>query len=75
MHTQSPVPGHDGSSVRRSARRLPTRVVANRYHVSSRSIERWTADPRLGFPQPLIINRRKYWAENELDDFDKRSGG
>jgi hypothetical protein len=52
--------------------RLPTRVVAQRYNVSTKSIMRWAADSRLGFPRPLIINRRKYWSEAELDAFDAR---
>jgi hypothetical protein len=71
MNIQAGLPGHGAPSVRRSAQRLPTRAVATRYGVSTRSIERWTASPDLGFPRPLIINGRKYWAEVELDDFDK----
>jgi hypothetical protein len=63
-------PGHVDPGVYRLARRLPTRRVAERYNVSTRSIERWANDPNLGFPQPLVINKRKYWSEAELEQFD-----
>jgi hypothetical protein len=52
-------------------RRLPTGAVAARYEVSTRSIERWCADPELGFPQPLYVNDRKYWSLAELDAWDR----
>jgi predicted DNA-binding transcriptional regulator AlpA len=49
---------------------LPTRAVMERYQVSDRSIDRWVADPNLGFPQPLKINRKRFFYEHELDAFD-----
>ena len=51
---------------------LPTRHVAKRYSVSSRSIDRWVENPALNFPQPLQINGRNYFNEGELDEFDRR---
>jgi predicted DNA-binding transcriptional regulator AlpA len=72
---ESGLPGHASPSVRRSARRMPTRAVADRYGVSTRSVERWTADPKLNFPQPLRINKRRYWSEAELDEFDRSRSG
>jgi hypothetical protein len=29
-------------------------------------------DPRLGFPQPIVINRRRYWDEDAVICFDKQ---
>lgn len=51
---------------------LPTRVVARRYSVVGRSIDRWIDNPALGFPKPIRINGRNYFDEAELDEFDKR---
>jgi predicted DNA-binding transcriptional regulator AlpA len=51
---------------------IPTRQVAERYHVTLRSIDRWIRDPELGFPKPIQINSRNYFNENELDAFDRR---
>nr|WP_249145865.1 DNA-binding protein [Bradyrhizobium diazoefficiens] len=51
---------------------IPTRQVAARYNVTLRSIDRWTRDPALGFPQPIQINTRNYFDEQELNDFDRR---
>jgi predicted DNA-binding transcriptional regulator AlpA len=47
-------------------RKLGTRAVAERFGVSTRSVDRWTADPALAFPQPMHINGRKYWDEGEI---------
>jgi predicted DNA-binding transcriptional regulator AlpA len=54
----------------RPKRLLPTRAVMERYQVSDRSIDRWVADPDLGFPKPIRINRKRFFYEHELDAFD-----
>jgi predicted DNA-binding transcriptional regulator AlpA len=51
---------------------LPTRQVASRYGVTIRSVDRWSADPELGFPAPVKINTRNYFDEAEFDEFDRR---
>jgi predicted DNA-binding transcriptional regulator AlpA len=48
--------------------------VAERYSTSTRTIERWEIDPALNFPKPIKIKRRKYWYEDELDEFDAAQG-
>jgi hypothetical protein len=55
--------------------KLPTRLVAERYKVSDRTVARWERDPRLNFPKPLIINGRKYRDEAELDAWDRANAG
>ena len=40
---------------------LPTAKVAERYGRTPRTIERWLDDKKLNFPQPIYINRFKYW--------------
>ncbi len=51
-------------------RRLGTSAVARFYNVTTRTIERWVADPELGFPRPLYVRSRKYWLMRELRAFD-----
>ena len=46
--------------------KLPTGFLCKRFKVVDRTISRWQADPRLNFPKPIIINRRKYFDENEI---------
>jgi hypothetical protein len=41
-------------------RRLPTKATAERYGVSTRTIERWRRDPKLNFPKPDNVNSRNY---------------
>jgi predicted DNA-binding transcriptional regulator AlpA len=55
----------------RSKKLLPTRAVMARYDVSGRTIDRWVADPTLNFPQPLRINRKRFFYEHELEEFDE----
>ena len=50
---------------------LPTRQVCERYHVTDRTIDRWIKDIDLGFPQPLMINRRRYFREAELQRWER----
>jgi hypothetical protein len=50
----------------------PRRLTRERYHKTSRTIERWERDPKLGFPRPTYINGRKYDDPAALDEFDAR---
>lgn len=45
---------------------LPARAVWVRYKVCDRTLDRWLADPRLGFPKPIYINRRRYWRVGDI---------
>jgi predicted DNA-binding transcriptional regulator AlpA len=51
---------------------LSARKVWERYSVCDRTIDRWIADPAMQFPQPLTINRRRYFAESELTAWERR---
>ncbi len=46
--------------------RLSLSVVAKRYGVHPRTIERWTEDDTLQFPKPLYIRRRRYFRAGDL---------
>jgi len=46
-------------------------VVAKRYKVSIRTVDRWLRDPNLNFPKAIKIRDRNYFREIELDAFDK----
>ncbi len=52
-------------------RKLPDRVVCERYGIVSRTLSRWDANTDLNFPRPIIINGRKYRDEAELDTWDR----
>lgn len=41
--------------------------VRTRYgRVSDMALWRWLHDEKMGFPQPLFINRRRYWKLSDL---------
>ncbi len=50
---------------------LPRKQVRERYNVADRTIARWTADPELAFPQPLVINDRQFFALDEIEAFER----
>ena len=52
-------------------RKLPDRVVCERYGIVSRTLSRWDANPSLNFPKPIVINGRKYREEAALDAWDR----
>jgi hypothetical protein len=53
------------------ARLLPSRIVLQRYDIVDRTLDRWVIDSALGFPQPVIINRRRYWRDTELTAWER----
>jgi DNA-binding transcriptional MerR regulator len=55
-------------------RLLPIRAMCQRYgDVSDRTIDRWTAAGIL--PPPLIIRKRRYWNEEELEQRERAGMG
>jgi predicted DNA-binding transcriptional regulator AlpA len=51
----------------------PIRKVLQRYGVCARTIDRWIADQTLGFPQPIVINRQRYFSERQLEEWERRA--
>jgi hypothetical protein len=52
-------------------RRLSAVQVAKRYGVVVRTIDRWCDRPELNFPQPEIVNLRRYWWLSVLRRWDR----
>jgi predicted DNA-binding transcriptional regulator AlpA len=50
---------------------LPGRQVRDRYHVSDMTLWRWMRSPKLKFPHPTVINRRRYWLLDELETWER----
>lgn len=40
--------------------------------ISDMTIFRWLKDDKLGFPQPIVINRRRLFDEGEIKAFASR---
>jgi hypothetical protein len=36
---------------------------------SIRTLDRWLANPRIGFPRPIYIAKRRYFREQEIAEF------
>jgi hypothetical protein len=57
---------------KKSGRRLlPDPKVCNRYGIHYSTLRNWDLDPKMEFPKPIRINKRKYRDEEELDQFDR----
>jgi hypothetical protein len=50
---------------------LADRLVAERYDVTVRTLERWDGKPDLGFPPPVYIRRRRFRVIEKLDEWDR----
>jgi predicted DNA-binding transcriptional regulator AlpA len=50
---------------------LPIGAVVARYGVCSKTLDRWADSGRLEFPQPLRINRRRFWRLTDLQDWER----
>ena len=49
-----------------------SRQVATRYSISIRTIDRWMADPKVGFPAPdLVVRSNRFWSETSLVAFER----
>lgn len=45
--------------------------VAERYKICGMTLYRWLRDPKLKFPKPMVINRRKFFNENDLSAWER----
>jgi hypothetical protein len=52
-------------------RKLRKRATADRYGVTTKTVDRWAADPKLGFPQPIYIGATPLWDEDQLIAFER----
>jgi predicted DNA-binding transcriptional regulator AlpA len=50
---------------------LPTRKVWERYGVVDRTLYRWLNDIAMGFPEPIIINRKMFFRLSELVTWER----
>ena len=47
--------------------------LAHRYNVTTRTVDRWKADPRLNFPPPdLVINQREYRKVTTVEQWERK---
>jgi len=51
---------------------LPDSLVAERYKVTTRTIDRWDRDQNLEFPEALRIRGRKYRRINQLENWERQ---
>jgi hypothetical protein len=52
-------------------RRHPIAAVAARYKRRVNTIRQWSLDPATGFPAPVVIRRRLYFLESDLQKWEK----
>jgi predicted DNA-binding transcriptional regulator AlpA len=54
---------------------LTARQLRSRYDVSDMTLWRWLQDPKLEFPQPTIIRRRRYWPLQDIEHWERQRAG
>jgi hypothetical protein len=50
----------------------PAKKVLERYDITDRTLDRWLANPAMNFPRPLVINRRRYFSDPELTEWERK---
>jgi hypothetical protein len=45
---------------------VPATVLAREFAITRRTLARWREDPRLNFPQPIIINERWFFRRADI---------
>jgi predicted DNA-binding transcriptional regulator AlpA len=55
----------------RGETRLTARQVRERFGVVARTLDRWLANEVLAFPRPITINKRRYFVEQEILDWER----
>jgi hypothetical protein len=61
------------NQVKRGKCFLRAAAVRKRYGgISDMTLWRWINSPTSGFPQPKYIERRRFWDEALLDDYDRQ---
>jgi hypothetical protein len=51
---------------------IPDAVVAReRYRIHPITLSRWDRQPELGFPPPVVINKRRYRRRRQLEEFER----
>jgi predicted DNA-binding transcriptional regulator AlpA len=58
---------------------IQARAVANRYDISTRTLDRWIRKPHLRFPQPIMVTHdiagrvsARFWRIGDLIDWERR---
>ncbi|MER9411451.1 DNA-binding protein [Mesorhizobium sp. M0589] len=49
--------------------------VLARFQISDMSLWRWLQDEKLGFPRPLVINRRRLFLKSALVEWERTRAG
>ncbi|RVK73183.1 DNA-binding protein [Sinorhizobium meliloti] len=50
---------------------LTSNQVLARYSIAPITFYRWQKNPALGFPKPLVINRRKFFKADDLAAWER----
>ena len=59
----------------RSEHLVPARRVRDRYSICAMTLHRWLRKPGLNFPDPIIVNRRRYWRLADLVAWEEAQAG
>ena len=43
--------------------------------ISEMTLHRWMRNEALGFPQPIVIHRRRFWRRSDIAAFEARQRG
>ncbi|PWE52761.1 helix-turn-helix domain-containing protein [Metarhizobium album] len=55
---------------------LNTNSICQRYDITKMTVWRWERDEKLKFPQPMVVNGRKLYRQEDIEAWERsRMGG
>ena len=54
------------------SKKVPAKVICARFgDITPMTLWRWLKDPNMNFPQPIVINRRRYFELSEIEAWER----
>lgn len=50
---------------------LSSAQLMKRYGISEMTLYRWQKDEKLAFPRPMVVNKRKFFSEDEITAWER----
>lgn len=54
---------------------LTTAELADRYHISTKTLYRWERDEKLSFPKSIKLNGRNLYPVEQIQEWERRRAG
>lgn len=54
-----------------TGKKLTSNAICERFGITRRTLARWMVDPKMEFPNSLVLNHRHYFEETEVISWER----